>query len=137
MVSSAAWAICIGSTGSISTRSRPGDNAADVQQIIDDASLHHRVANDDFSGLAHLLGACPASGQQVAPGLDRGQRRSQFMGEHGQELILQQVGPLRLFTGVTFGLHQQLLRLLDAAALADVAGNLRGADDAPARIADG
>ena len=67
-----------------------GDDARDVEDVLDQLRLQLRVAADDVDGLADRVRARDrAAEQHLHPAEDRVQRRAQLVRERGQELVLE------------------------------------------------
>ncbi len=81
-------------TGRGSIRSRTGDDAGDVQQIVHEPALHTRIAVDELEGMDHFAGIELVVLEKRGPGQHGHQWRPQLMRQHGEEHV---AGAVRLF----------------------------------------
>ena len=73
-----------------------GDDAGDVEHVLDELGLRPGVAVDDGHRAGRGVGLQVALHQQRGPAHDGVQRRAQLVGQRGQELVLQPVRVLGL-----------------------------------------
>ena len=106
-----------------------GCDARDVEYVLDNLGQRTRIANHDVHGPALLLASNETGVHDAQVPHNRVQRRSQLVRQRGQELVLYPAGG----PGDS---KQALSLLLRPLAFADVAGDLRGANDCPVCIAD-
>ena len=76
-----------------------GHDARDVEQIVDELPLGVGVAVDDFQRSLGRRGVEDPIAQHPGPAEHRVQRRPQFVGQRGEELVLERVGRLGLGAG--------------------------------------
>jgi hypothetical protein len=70
-------------------------DARDVQELLDEPCLRDRVPLDRLDRAQRLLGVEPPAPEEARPGPDRGERRAELVREHGEEVVLRRVRPLR------------------------------------------
>ncbi len=92
------------------------DDAREIQQIVDEAGLRHRVAFDHRDGVLDLIPDLPAA-QNPCPAEHRVQWRAQLVRQDRQKLVLHAPGRLGVRVGAPRVSQQPLALLLDAAAL--------------------
>ena len=114
----------------------PGSEPGHVEQIVDEAGLHHRVAFDDPDRLAYPGLVERVLREHVRPAEDGIERRAQLVRDDRQELVLH---PAR-----RFGLAPGRLRLGElapllfrAAALGDIQSGAEQPDRTSRRVPDG
>lgn len=74
-----------------------GDDARDVEQVFDEARLRPSGALDRLNRALRLDVVQLAAGEQPRPTEHGVERRAQFVGKRGKEIVLQPVGGLGLF----------------------------------------
>ena len=72
-----------------------GDDAAHVEQVLDELRLGARVALDRVEALLQVLGVARPGRQQLRPAEDGVERRAQLVRQGGQKLVLQPAGAVR------------------------------------------
>ena len=97
-------------------------DARDVEQVVEQPRHLPHLPLDDAADVAQRGVVGQRQAQRRHAAADRRQRVAQLVGEHGQELVLAAVAVAQ--------------RLLERLALADVAGDRGGADDAAVLVAD-
>ena len=105
-------------------------HAAEVEHVRDQPLLRASAVGDHVQTLVQRTGVVHALQQQFAPAKNGGQRRTQFMRQRGQELILQ---PRHVFRGTAcgpLGLQQLLAGQFDLAAFGHVRAAAGQADEA-------
>ncbi|MNV02306.1 hypothetical protein D3C71_925380 [compost metagenome] len=105
-------------------------HAAEVEHVRDQPLLRHRAVGDHAQALVQRAGVVHPLQQQFAPAQDGGQRGAQFVGQGGQELVLE---PRHVFSGTargTLGLQQFLAGHFDFAALGHIRAAAGQADEA-------
>ena len=85
-----------------------GDDAVDVEDVLDELFLRVGVAADRVDGLALLGLAQVAAAKEVGPAGDRVERRSKLVGEMRQELVFRAVRGLGFRPGVALRDEQRL-----------------------------
>src|SRR5438067_753978 len=75
-----------------------GDDARDLEEVLDEASLELRVALDHLERAGPGFRLEPAGAQEARPDEDGAERRPQLVRERGEELVLRAVRELRLGT---------------------------------------
>ena len=88
-----------------------------IEQVIDESAHVAHLTGDHGAGVGHARRRGARSPQHFGGHRDRGQRVAQFVGQHGQKLVLVGVGALQ--------------RLLGQHALADVERHHHRAIDGP------
>ncbi len=89
------------------------DDAAHVQQVLDQVRLGAGVAHDRGHALRQDLGVVAAAvGQDLRPAEDGVERRAQLVRDDGEELVLQPAGALGLGARGALALQQLALALL-------------------------
>src|SRR5262249_60195047 len=76
-----------------------GDDARDVEQIIDDAREMMNLAADDLARARRRAVATRGARQHVCGAADGAQRIAELVAEHREELVLRAIGSFRLRTG--------------------------------------
>ena len=95
----------------------PCRDSAHIKQLVNQTFLHLRGAQDGSKSLTHHGSLWSLGDQEFRPTQNRGERRSQFVREHGEEPILKAIRLLRVTSGVPF--CSQHLKLVDLKVLAD------------------
>jgi hypothetical protein len=114
-----------------------GDDARDVQQVLDDLRLGAGIALHRLQGPdALLLGQAPGA-QQLEPAEHRRERRAQLVGHGGEEVILEPVGLLGRRVGRLHAPQQLQALLRGALLLVDVGTGAHPLQDAAVRGACG
>ena len=73
-----------------------GDDAGDVEQVVDELGLGLRIPLDGREPLLQVLGVDLAGAEDLGPAEDGVERRAQLVRERGQEFVLHAVGRLGL-----------------------------------------
>ena len=103
--------------------------ARHVEEIVHQAAQLAHLALDRRHSEARLAVLEFRAGEEIRRHGDRGERVAQLVREHGNELVLADIGLAQLA-------DQRVQLGVEALALGDVARDLRGADDAALRIAN-
>ena len=114
-----------------------GDDARDVEDVLDQHRLRLGVALDRLERLARLLGREVARAQHAGPSDHRRQRRAQLVRQRGQELVLGAVGGLGLLARLPLALDHARVLVLDALLGLDVGGGDDPADHGAGVVALG
>ena len=89
-----------------------GDDAGDVEQVLDDLGLGPGIPLDGGEALLDVVGIDLAGAEDLGPAEDGVERGAQLVGERGQEFVLHAVGRFGLGPGRLGGGEQPLpLRL--------------------------
>ena len=83
-----------------------GDDAAHVQQVVDELRLRAGVALDGVDALAEVLGRELVQAQELRPAEDGIERGAQLVRQRGEKLVLHDAGVLGLGARGAFGLQQ-------------------------------
>ncbi len=98
-----------------------GDDAAHVEQVVDDLILGDRVARNGFRGVRRALRVEAAGAEQATPTQHGVQRRAQLVTHRGQEIVLDPGGFFRAISRFTqhlrLGSRALFVQLGDAACL--------------------
>ena len=98
-----------------------GDDARDVEDVLDELGLRPRVALDGLERPAERRRLRPRRSRSMPrPAEDGVERRAQLVRDGGEELVLGAVGDLRLLARFLLAAQQQPVRLLDPLLLVDV-----------------
>ena len=114
-----------------------GRDPVHVQEIVDQLGLHAGIALDDFQTLLEVLRADVSAAEQLGPAQDSVQWRAYFVGDIGQELVLEAVGGLGIGPRRRFRGQQRFALLLGAFHVGNVAHDFGGADNFVLRVGDG
>ena len=112
-----------------------GDDAADVEQIGDQLRLQAGVARHHVEAALHELVVAAAAGHQLGPAENGVQRRAQLVRHHRDEVVLHPARALGFGAGGAFRFEQAVPLDGGPFRAADVAHDLRGADDPARRVA--
>ena len=114
-----------------------GGDAAHVEKIFDELGLNAGVALDDFETVGEFVGGVGTFLEDLGPAQDGVERRAKFVGERGEEFVLEAAGALGFGAGGAFAFEEALAFGGGGVAVGDVAHDFREAGAATVGVGEG